>query len=74
MIARAQAAAPSLNADADAKRFAPDPGAPTVYGVRRHGSDGRNFVEVQMVDGPAGEALPDTMVLAKLEPGAHSVA
>lgn len=74
VIACTKAPAPSLNADAEAKRFSADPGALTVYVVRRNWSDGRNFVKVQVDDGPAVETLPDTMVRAKLKPGAHMVA
>lgn len=74
MVACTKAAAPSLNADADAKRFAPDPGALIVYVVRRNWSDGRNFVKVQVDDGPSVETLPDTMVRAKLKPGSHTIA
>lgn len=74
VVACTKAVAPSLNADADAKRFAPDPGALTVYVVRRNWSDGRNFVKVQVDDGPSVETLPDTMVRAKLKPGSHTIA
>lgn len=74
MIACTQAPAPSLNADADAKRFLPDPGALTVYVVRRNGSDGGRLVNVQVDDGPAMGTLPDTMIRARLKPGAHTIA
>lgn len=74
VVACTKGAAPSLNADADAKRFAPDSGALTVYVVRRNWSDGRNFVKVQVDDGPFVETLPDTMVRAKLTPGSHTIA
>ena len=74
VIACAKAPAPSLNADAEAKRFSADPGALTVYVVRRNWSDGRNFVKVQVDDGPAVETLPDTMIRAKLKPGPHTIA
>lgn len=74
VIACTTAPAPSLNADADAKRFAPDPGALTVYVVRRNWGDGRGFVKVQVDGGPVVETLPDTMVRAKLTPGTHMIA
>ena len=74
VIACTKAPAPSLNADADAKRFAPDPGALTVYVVRRNWADGGNFVKVQVDDGPAVETLPNTMVRVKLKPGPHTIA
>lgn len=74
VIACTKVPAPSLNADADAKRFAPDPGALTVYVVRRNWADGGNFVKVQVDDGPAVETLPNTMVRAKLKPGTHTIA
>ncbi len=74
VVACTKAVAPSLNTDAEAKRFAPDPVALTVYVVRRNWSDGRNFVKVQVDDGPSVETLPDTMVRAKLKPGSHTIA
>lgn len=74
VIACTKAQVPSLNADADAKHFSADPGALTVYVVRRNWSDGRNFVKVQVDDGPAVQTLPDTMVRARLKPGAHTIA
>jgi hypothetical protein len=74
VIACTKKAAPSLKVDADAKRFASDPGALTVYVVRRNWADGRPSVTVQVGDIPAVETLPNTMVRAKLKPGAHTVA
>lgn len=74
VIACTSGPAPSLNADAEAKRFTPDPSALTVYVVRRNWSDGRNFVKVQADNGPVAETLPDTMVRMKLRPGAHTIA
>ena len=74
VIACTKAPAPSLNADAEAKRFAPDPKALTVYVVRRNWGDGRNFVKVRADKGPLVETLPDTMVRLKLQPGAHTIA
>lgn len=74
VIACTSSPAPSLNADAEAKRFAPDPTALTVYVVRRNWGDGRNFVKVQADNGPFAETLPDTMVRIKLQPGAHTIA
>lgn len=73
MIACTKAPVPSLNADADAKRFAPDPGALTVYLVRRNWADGGTFVKVQIDNKPAVETLPNTMVRARLTPGSHKV-
>ena len=65
---------PSLNADAQAKQFAPDPNALTVYVVRRNWGDGRNFVKVQADDGATVETLPNTMVRYRLKPGSHTIA
>ena len=65
---------PSLSADAQAKQFAPDPNALTVYVVRRNWSDGQNFVKVQADDGVTVETLPDTMVRYRLRPGSHTFA
>ncbi len=74
VIACTQAPAPSLNADADAKRFTPDPNALTVYVVRRNWGDGRHFIKVQADGGPTVETLPNTMVRMKLKPGQHTIA
>lgn len=73
IIACTSAPAPSLNADAEAKRFAPDPEALTAYVVRRNWGDGRNFVKVLAGSGPGVETLPDTMVRMKFRPGTHTV-
>jgi hypothetical protein len=73
VIACTQVPAPSLSADAEAKRFTPDPGALTVYVVRRNWGDGRHFVKVRADGGPAVETLPDTMVRMKLKPGRHTI-
>lgn len=67
-------AAPSLNADAEAKRFVPDRDALTVYVVRRNWGDGRNFVKVYPDGGAGVDTLPDTLVRFKFRPGSHSVA
>ncbi len=74
VIACTAAPVPSLNADAQAKQFAPDPNALTVYVVRRNWGDGRNFVKVQADDGAAVETLPNTMVRYRLKPGLHTIA
>ena len=74
VIACTQGPVPSLNADAEAKRFTPDPSALTVYVLRRNWGDGRNFVKVQADGGPTVETLPDTFVRMKLKPGRHEIA
>ena len=74
VIACTPVAAPSLNADAEAKRFVPDRDALTVYVVRRNWGDGRNFVKVYPDGGAGVDTLPDTMVRFKFRPGTHSVA
>ena len=66
VIACTTAPVPSLNADAQAKQFAPDPNALTVYVVRRNWGDGRNGATV--------ETLPNTMVRYRLKPGSHTIA
>ncbi len=73
VVACTSAPVPSLNADAAAKRFAPDPAALTVYVVRRNWGDGRNFVRIHPDGGPAIETLPDTMVRLKFGPGTHTI-
>lgn len=74
IIACTSAPVPSLNVDAEAKRFAPDPNALTVYVVRRNWGDGRNFVKVLAEGGTAVDTLPDTMVRMKFKPGSHKIA
>ena len=74
VIACTPAAVPSLNADAEAKRFVPDRDALTVYVVRRNWGDGRNFVKVYPDGGAGVDTLPDTMVRFKFRPGARRVA
>ena len=74
VIACTPTAAPSLNADAEAKRFVPDRDALTVYVVRRNWGDGRNFVKVYPDGGAGVDTLPDTMLRFKFKPGSHSVA
>lgn len=68
------ALAPSLNADALAKQFAPDPNLLTVYVVRRNWGDGRKLVKVRADGGAPVETLPNTMVRYRLKPGAHEIA
>jgi hypothetical protein len=65
--------APSLNADARAKQFSPDPNVLTVYVVRRNWGDGRKLVKVQADRGAPVETLPNTMVRYRLKPGAHEI-
>lgn len=74
VIACTPAPAPSLIADAAAKRFAPDPDALTVYVVRRNWGDGRNFVKVNADGGVLIDTLPSTMARFKLKPGTHTFA
>lgn len=74
VIACTSTPVPSLNADAEAKRFAPDPNALSVYVVRRNWGDGRNFVKVYPDGGPGIETLPDTMIRFKFKPGQHTIA
>lgn len=73
-IACTSARVPSLNADTDAKRFAPDPNALTLFVVRRSWGDTRNFVKVHPDNGPGIETLPNTMVRLKFKPGTHAIA
>lgn len=74
VIACTPVAAPSLNADAEAKRLVPDRDALTVYVVRRNWGDGRHFVKVHPDGGAGVDTLPDTMVRFRFKPGTHSVA
>lgn len=68
------ARAPSLAADAQAKRFQADPVLFTVYVVRHSWGDGANVLKLHLDDGPAMETLPDTMVRLRLKPGGHHLA
>ena len=72
-IACTTAPVPSLNADAQAKQFAPDPNALAVYVVRRNWGDGRDVVKFQVDDSAAVETLPDTMLRYRLKPGSHTI-
>lgn len=74
VIACTSAPVPSLNANADAKRFAPDPSALTVFVVRRNWGDGRHVVKVHPDNGPGIETLPDTLIRLKFKPGTHTIA
>lgn len=67
------ASAPSLLADAQAKRFEPDPTALTVFVVRRIWADGRNVLKVSIDDRIEAETVPNSMVRLKTEPGAHVI-
>ncbi|MDE2092243.1 MAG: hypothetical protein KGI87_00170 [Burkholderiales bacterium] len=73
VIACTSSPAPSLNADAEAKRFTPDPQALTVFVIRRNWGDGRLFVPVRADDGPTIETLPNTMARIRLAPGSHTI-
>ena len=68
VVACTRVPAPSLNADAQAKRFTPDPNALTVYVVRRNWGDGGRFVKISADNAMAAETLPNTMVPFKLKP------
>ena len=72
VVACTRVPAPSLNADAQAKRFTPDPNALTVYVVRRNWGDGGRFVKISADNEMAAETLPNTMVRFKLKPGTHT--
>lgn len=74
IIACTKAAVPSLDADAAAKRFTPDPDALTVYVVRRNWADGGNFLTVQGGGAAGVETLPNTMVRFRFKPGRHTIA
>lgn len=65
---------PSLLRDADAKRFAADPGALTVFVVRRNWGDGPTIVRIFPDAGRGIETLPNTFVRLTLKPGAHDLA
>lgn len=65
---------PSLEADADAKRFRPEPAAFTVYVVRHSWGDGFNLLNVHLDERSGIETVPDSMVRLRLPPGSHTLA
>jgi hypothetical protein len=62
---------PSMEADRDAKRFAPDPGALTVYVVRHNWSDGSLNAFVAADSSAPVSTVPESMVRMRLSPGRH---
>jgi len=65
--------APSLNADAQAKRFEPDARSLTVFVVRKNWGDTRHLISL-FVDGRAPiETVPESLVRLRLKPGQHSL-
>jgi hypothetical protein len=64
---------PDLQTDLQAKTFAPDPEAVTLYVVRRSMDDYRYLVPV-MVDGKHSvETIPGSYVRMRLQPGSHQL-
>lgn len=65
---------PSDQADLDAKAFAADREALTVYVVRAHWADGRHIVPFTVDGGSPVQTVPDSFVRLRLPPGSHRLA
>lgn len=66
--------APSIEADAQAKRFEPTPGMATLYVVRRNWADIKERLPVELDGRQVADTVPRTMLRIVLPPGAHAVA
>lgn len=66
--------APAAATDADAKRFAPDPNAVTVYVVRHRWQDKRNEVTITVDQSSSVATIPESFVRLRLQPGSHVLA
>lgn len=67
-------AVPSDQADLDAKRFAADREALTVYVVRQHWADARHVVPFTVDGGSPVQTVPESFVRLRLPPGSHRLA
>lgn len=65
--------APSLERDADAKRFEPSPTLLTVYVVRQAWSESGHALEVSLNGRHSFETLPESMLRLRLPPGEHKL-
>lgn len=65
--------APSLERDAEAKRFEPSPSLLTVYVVRQAWSESGHPLNVSLVGQRSFETVPDSMLRLRLKPGEHKL-
>jgi hypothetical protein len=61
---------PPLAVDTEAKRFAPDESAFTLYIVRQRWADALHRVDISVDDRPVG-TVPESFIRARLRPGTH---
>lgn len=62
---------PSLQVEAEAKRFEPTAGLLTVYVVRKRWGDTRNEVRLTTGLGTTAMTVPESLVRMRLKPGTH---
>ncbi|MBQ0937909.1 hypothetical protein [Ideonella paludis] len=65
---------PTMQAEADAKRFEPSPGLLTVYVVRKRWGDAKNVVRLTPNQGSAVTIVPESFVRLRLTPGTNKLA
>lgn len=63
--------APSLERDAEAKRFEPSPDLLTVYVVRQAWSEAGHPLDVSLNGQRSFETVPESMLRLRLKPGEH---
>jgi hypothetical protein len=64
---------PTDFAEAEAKRFEPDPKALTVYVIRRRWADATEIVPVTVDDRVRVATIPESLVRLRLKPGTHKL-
>jgi hypothetical protein len=64
-------AVPSDAVEAEAKRFAAEPGVATLYLVRNRWADTRNVLHVQVGHDRQVDTIPRSLVRVRLPPGSH---
>lgn len=65
--------APSLERDAEAKRFEPSPGLLTVYVVRQAWGESGHPLDVSLNGQRTFETVPESMLRLRLKPGEHKL-
>ena len=65
---------PTMQAEAEAKRFEPSPGLLTVYVVRKRWGDAKNVVRLTPNQGSAVTMVPESFVRLRLTPGTNKLA
>lgn len=64
---------PTDFAEAEAKRFEPDPKALTVYVIRRRWADTNEIVPMTVDDRVRVATIPESVVRLRLKPGSHTL-